>query len=126
MKLEHDKESVNSFLGSCLSVLLFFVVLIYGLQKTQVWLTKSQNIVMMSTFQNAIDSEEIFGSRDNQLHFAIGFTAYDNEEEPILDKSIGELVFNAYRWGEYSNGTYFTEVEPLNTHTCSEEELGLV
>ena len=33
------------------------------------------------------------------MNFAIAFTAYDDETEPILDESLGELVFNSYSWG---------------------------
>ena len=33
------------------------------------------------------------------INFAIAFTAYDDETEPILDESFGEIVFNSYSWG---------------------------
>ena len=34
---------------------------------------------------------------------AIGFTAYDNNQEIILDPSIGELQYVAYEWGQDEN-----------------------
>ena len=33
---------------------------------------------------------------DSGLNLAIAFTKYDQDPNPILDKSYGELVFNAY------------------------------
>ena len=60
------------------------------------------------------------------MNFAVGFTAYDSVEEPILDKSIGELTFNAYEWGIGDDGKYFVRYVPLPSHTCTEEELSLV
>ena len=81
---------------------------------------------MMSTLQKSIESSAIFSSEADFLSFAVGFTAYDNVEEPILDKSIGELVFEAYEWGEDANGTYYVRHTNLPTHACTDEELGLV
>ena len=78
----------------------------------------------MSTQQNAFPYDEQFSYEDG-LGFAVGFTAYDNEEEPILDKSIGKLVFNAYNWGVREDNTYFSELAPIETHPCTDEELGL-
>ena len=65
-------------------------------------------------------------SAEESLGFAVGFTAYDSVEEPILDPSIGELVFNAYEWGPAADGTFFSRYISIPSHTCSEQELGLV
>ena len=47
-------------------------------------------------------------SHDNLgLYLAIAFTDFDNEREPILDKSYGEIIFNAYEWGSDENGEYY-------------------
>ena len=35
-------------------------------------------------------------SHDLGLYFAIAFTDYDSTTEPILDKSYGEIIYNAY------------------------------
>lgn len=65
-------------------------------------------------------------SFDNGLNLAVAFTAYDNEEEPILDESYGQLVFNAYGWGpNEQTGLFETKREVLKTRACTQEELGL-
>ena len=56
---------------------------------------------------------------------AVGLTAYDSETEYILDKSIGELNFMAYEWGEDENKELYVRKTILPSHICSKEELGL-
>ena len=41
------------------------------------------------------------------LNLAMAFTAYDDETEPILDKSYGEIIFQEYSWGVNEDGSYF-------------------
>ena len=55
----------------------------------------------------------------------MAFTGYDSVEENILDKSYGELIFSTSEWG-FKDGQTYLEYTDLETHTCSEEELGLV
>ena len=59
------------------------------------------------------------------MNFAIAFTAYDNENENILDPSYGRLIFNHYSWGPDENGNYKSVREEIPSHPCSREELGL-
>ena len=40
---------------------------------------------------------------------AFAFTAYDQETEYILDKSIGQLQFKAMQWGFDENGETFLD-----------------
>ena len=55
------------------------------------------------------------------MNIAVAFTAYDNEEEWILDKSIGELRFTEYSWGENDDGSYYLSHERLEAEVCTEE-----
>ena len=50
------------------------------------------------------------------LNLAMAFSAYDDETEPILDKSYGEIIFQAYSWGVDENGSYFISQKRLPTH----------
>ena len=43
----------------------------------------------------------------------------------ILDKSIGELAFIAYEWGEDENGVSFVRRDKIPSRQCTREELGL-
>lgn len=59
------------------------------------------------------------------MNLAVGLTAYDAEREYILDKSIGELNFMAYEWGEDENGEVYVRKNIIPSHVCSKEELGI-
>ena len=48
--------------------------------------------IMSSTMISYIDETQVF-DHSQGLNLAMAFTAFDNHPEPILDKSIGELVF---------------------------------
>ena len=53
-------------------------------------------------------------------------TAYDDNPEPILDPTFGELIIRYESWGNNPDGTFYYDEIDLDTHYCTEEELGLV
>ena len=59
------------------------------------------------------------------LNIAAAFTAYDSETEPIDDPTIGEIVFNHYKWGKNADGSIFAGRYKIKAHRCSEAEVGL-
>ena len=65
-----------------------------------------------------------FHSKDG-FNIAAMFTAYDDDPEPILDPTYGELLIRYTRWGENADGTFYDETDDLPTHYCSPEDLGL-
>lgn len=79
---------------------------------------------MSSTQRQAIGTDVIFDASKG-LNVAIAFTAFDNEQENILDPSYGELVFREYKWGATDDGEYFISYDKIETHTCTRDELGL-
>ena len=96
----------------------------YASIKTKSLITKRNNDIFTTISDHAFNSDDIF---DNSLglDLAVGFTAYDNNQEIILDKTIGELRYVAYSWGEDENGNGFVKREKLPTRQCTREELGL-
>ena len=93
-------------MGSFLTILVFIVVGAYAYQKTDVWLAKKDVDIMSSTMIQYFDETFEF-NHDLGLSLAIAFTAFDNEREIILDRSIGELVFKRYEWGNNEDGTFY-------------------
>ena len=59
------------------------------------------------------------------LNFAVALTAYDNEQESILDETYASIVFKSYTWGEQEDGSFMTNIVDIPFHTCSRKELGL-
>ena len=52
MKLDEEKDTVNSIVGSCFSLVLFLIVVLYAYQKTEVWANNKANTITQSIFQN--------------------------------------------------------------------------
>ena len=76
-----------------------------------------------------IEEDHYVGEDDtfsNKHGFAFAFTIIDEdlEMEP-LDPRIGQLRVKAIEWGNGDDGEYFYRKIFLDTHICSEAELGL-
>ena len=128
MHLDRDSDKdhlqISSWCGSMSSILLFLLIGTYAVQKFDVLLAKEDVDLMTNTLIDALTfSDEFYPSMG--FNIAAGYTAYDGTYEPIDDPTVGELVFNSYRWGKYSNDTYYSGRERIEAHRCSTEELGL-
>ena len=99
MNLEKDKSYVRTYTGSLLTIIMLFITVAYTFQKIDVFIEKKDVDIMTSTMISYIDETQVF-DHSQGLRLAMAFTAFDNDPEPILDKSIGELVFKAYSWGQ--------------------------
>ena len=97
----------------------------YLYQKFEVMMGR-KGVDLQSAFMEKFFTEYDEFGYDQGLNFAVAFTAYNNEREYILDKSIGELMFIAYEWGEDAEtGDVFVKRERIPSHPCSKDELGL-
>ena len=79
-------------MGSLFTIVSLIIVIAYTYQKIDVWIEKKDVDIMSSIMFSYIDETQVFDNSQG-LNLAIAFTAFDDEEEPILDKSIGEIVF---------------------------------
>ena len=111
-------------MGSMLTLVLLFVILIYAFVKADV-LVNSKDVNVLSTINDMYYTPDDEFTFDNGFNIAAGFTAYDSNPEPILDPTIGEVVFNHFRWGPEPDGSYITERKRIPDHPCSREELGI-
>ena len=93
-------------MGSFLTIIMFIIVCAYTYQKIDV-LKEKKDVDIMSSIQYSYFNETEVFDFDQGLNLAIAFTAFDSEDEPILDKSIGEIVYLAYSWGMDEQGDYF-------------------
>ena len=81
-----------SSMGACCSVFLIMILVGFTALKT-FNLTQRKDVNISSTKNEYFyDNEEVF-DYDKGLNFAVGFTAYDNDKEIILDHSIGTLDY---------------------------------
>ena len=104
------------------------MILAYAYQKIDI-LFNRKDVDVLSTIDDFHFDDSFSFKYDNGFNIAIGFTAYDNEQEFILDPSYGVLEFRSYEWGarvnEQGEEYYYTERKLLESHLCTREELGL-
>ena len=79
----------------------------------------------MTSIQREFYDEEYVFDASQGLNFAIGFTAYDEETEDILDPSYGKVMFMKFEWGKRENDELYVEQKEIPSHVCTEEELGI-
>ena len=70
---------------------------------------------------NDIFPDHIEDLKFNNFSIAFGITAYDGSTESIEDPRYGRIFARISRWG-FEGLSRFKEI---NTHICTEEELGL-
>ena len=126
MRLDSGNTDLRSYVGSLMSLLVTFLVIIFAYLKAVILMHKKDVDILSTSLDNYFTPNDIFDYDNDQLNVAVAFTAYDSETEPILDPSYGELVFNHYNWGVDSDGLYESgRTRIRSTHTCSFDELGL-
>ena len=124
MKLDRGMMGLPTVMGLILTVLLIVVFIGFAVIKFETLINRRDVEILSTVNQSVYDPDYIFKGSDG-LNFAIGITAYDQEEESIIDPSIGELVVNAFEWGPQEDGSWVSGITRLGTHSCSKEELGL-
>ena len=87
----------------------------YGFLKLSSLITRQNVDVVISIAENAFDHQYILDS-EYGVDLAIAITAYDSETEVILNKTIGELNFMAYEWGEDENGEVYVKREIIPSY----------
>ena len=79
--------------------------------------------IIGNSAEGAYTYENTF-TADDGLFIAAALTKYDSNTTVVEEKRYGELVIEHYGWG-YSGGLG-SKSTPLNTHFCSDAELGLI
>ena len=85
-------------------------------------LAKKDVDILSTVNDNTFDADDVFDASDG-FAFAIAFTAYNSDPEPVLRPEYGEIVFNHYTWGPNEDGIYVTERRKIPSHVCTEEEM---
>ena len=124
MNINKNSKQLKSVSGACLSLFLLIGTFVYAFQKLIILIERSDFEVKQSVRGNYFTSDDVFTYK-NGFNIAFGFTAYDNEQEWILDPTYGELIAYTRGWGTKADGTFFRFFNELETHVCTSTELGL-
>ena len=128
MRLDEDRDALPSKKGAVCSLLLFFIISIYTLQKIDVLLNEKDVNIFSALAEGYFDSDYVFGAEQG-LNIAVAVTdiSYSLFEDQTIDPAYGRIRVLSSAWtlllekGEFEVSN--TEIE---THRCSMEELGLL
>ena len=97
---------------------------LYTMLKVNVLVYKTEIDILATKLDYYYDESFVF---DYSMGFnvAVAFTDWDNTKEYVIDKSIGEVVFEEFAWGEDEDGNYWSHRLRIPSHVCTKEELGL-
>ena len=123
MRLDGGDQDVRSGMGTCCSIFLIIATIFQISQKLETFVDKSDVKITLSTQELHFTDDDKFSYQDG-FNIAAALTAYDNNEEWVLDPKYGDLVIKVFTWGE-ENGETFSRREALNNHNCTRENLGL-
>lgn len=87
--------------------------------KVVTWHLKKDVTVMGALISHYYDASDRFNATQG-FFMAAGLTNFDSNTTLTEEKRYGELIFEHYGWGSQSSGS-----KPLESHFCSDEELGL-
>lgn len=120
MKLSGDGDgqtSVTSWMGSLCTLLMVLMLGGYTYQKVDVFIKKEGAVILQTLHDSYYGNDDNFGYEQG-FNVAV---ALDTQ----LDPSIGQIVFVRYSWGYDSDGKYFVDERILESHRCTQAELGL-
>ena len=104
MRLDKDSQQLSSWIGSGCSIILLLVLLTYTFQKLDVLINKKDVDLLTVAAVNALNDDAIFDAT-NGFGVAVALTSYSATEPVFHDPTIGEVIFNHYKWGDNPDGT---------------------
>ena len=109
-------------MGALCSLIFITISMIFLYSKIMVLINVSRIIIMSNYQVGALTYNDKF-SGDDGLYVAAALTKYDSDPEPITDPRYGEMIIEYYGWGY--EGELESKKTPIETHSCSDEELGI-
>lgn len=80
-------------------------IIAYIVQKLIIFESKSQTNMFSTESTLFFEEKDIFDYSQG-FNIAVAFTAFDNDQEWILDPAYGDLIVNVEEWGRDNNDNY--------------------
>ena len=122
MKLDGSSRMKNSYMGSCLTIIMFLVTLLFTYTKVVTLIEKNDVDIMSALMENSVDFTTTFETKDG-FFVAAALTEYDSNTEIVEEEPYGELIIEHYGWG-YGDGIG-SGSRAIDYHWCTDEELGI-
>lgn len=88
------------------------------MQKFFVLIDKMDVDLLETNLALALTDDYVFEYK-NGLNFAIAFTGFDDNFELFDDPTIGQVVFNHFKWGENADGSTKSGRYLVQHHSCT-------
>lgn len=123
MAIDSGKSALRSKLGALCSILIRVIVIAYTAYRLSIMEGKKSVDVLSVVQQDAISEDYVFSSAQG---FNIAIAIIKSTDSKIaMDQSYGSLRVQKMKGYFEDDGNYKIEYVPLETHECSDEELGL-
>ena len=124
MKLSQGQASLPSIMGTVLSFIYFGLVLGYTVLKFDILTNRKDVDITMSVKDTYYNDSYPFGG-DQGFNIAVALSSFDSSTEFQLPPEYGYFKFQLSYWIVMENGEIDTKYTDVDSHPCSEEELGL-
>lgn len=125
MRLDGEgSETLQTAWGSVLSILMFIITGAYLYQKIDVMFEKAGVDILSSNQENFFKSDEKFGNEQG-LNFAFGLRGVQGPLDPQIASWNVQTLQKDIEITEQGVEIVRKTKEDLETHTCTQEELGL-
>ena len=126
MKLDFEGSgpAYKSYMGATVSIIFIVISATFLFSKILILVNNSHIMITSKLLEDVIGPSDHFSHTDG-LFVSAALTEYDDSTEAIEDPQYGYLDISHYGWNanEHEIGSYN---RPLDTETCTSEELGLV
>lgn len=125
MRLDEGHEKVPSKIGSLCTFFMTFLLLAYASYKIDVLTAKKGTNIVQVVEEEYFDGSYVFGAEQG-LNIAVGVIDEQEKVYGQIDPSYGKIEFKAFAYGvDRAKNELLTNEVKIESHACSEEELGL-
>ena len=121
MKLDVTSTSVPSWMGVICSLLLIVIILGYSAQKIEILIKRRDVDIVSALHDSYFYTHEQPFTAEQGFNVAVALSYIDLPLDPALAK----MVFFRSEWGYNEDEEFIYKRTELESHVCSEEELGL-
>lgn len=121
---ENGTSALPTYVGAIFSLLLTSMLTFFMVYKASYIYHKDGYQMMSTVKENFFQPHERFGLADD-FAFAVALVDYMDLDGEPLDPSFATLEIIAREWGYNTDGSSYRRDKILDTHYCSQEELGL-
>ena len=124
MKLSQGQTTLPSIMGTFLSFIYFGLVIGYTILKFDI-LTNRKDVDITLSIKDTHFPDSYSFTGKHGFNIAVALSSFDSSKESQLPPEYGYIKFQMSRWEVLENGEIDFRLIDVDSHPCSEEELGL-